>query len=375
MFFWFRFNILIVLSALLVYSAEAGVVDLSKENFDDVVDGSNHVFVKFYAPWCGHCKNLAPDYEIVGETFKTGDNVIIAKVDADEEQEIGGRFGIQGFPTLKYFPKGESNSKGEDYEGQRSADAIVSFMNGKAGTARKVHKPPSAVTILSNSNFEAIVKDPTKFVLVEFYAPWCGHCKSLAPIYEKLAQVYEGEESVVIANLDATEHRDIGQSYDVSGFPTIKYFPQDDKAGMTYESGRSLDNFVTFINEKTGLARSTDGGLLPNAGLVSSLDNTVKTFTKWGDKDASNNLKLVIEAAAKVSDEDSENAQTYIRVFKKIESKGEGYLTTEAIRLKKMLDGGSISAKQKSMFQYKLNILNRINQIKNGESLDVTEEL
>lgn len=371
--FFFSLSFLL-LPYLTCFLVEGSVIDLNAENFDQIVDGSKHAFIKFYAPWCGHCKNLAPDYEIVGETFKEGDNVVIAKVNVDEEDDLGARFDIQGFPTLKYFPKGDSDSDGEAYEGQRSAEAIVSFMNSKAGTARKVSKPPSAVTILSSSNFEAIVKDPTKFVLVEFYAPWCGHCKSLAPTYEKLAQVYEGEDSVVIANLDATENREIGQEYDVSGFPTIKYFPQNNKGGMTYESGRSLDSFVSFINEKTGLARDTNGGLLPSAGLVSSLDSVIKTFTNWGGKGASANLEKISEAVEKVSEEEAEMAKVYIKIFSKMVAKGEDYLTTEVARLSKMLDNGSISAKQRSMFQYKVNILKRINQLKNGE-MDLQEEL
>lgn len=48
------------------------MVDLTPDNFDKVVDGSNNVLVEFYAPWCGHCKSLAPEYEIVGETYKPG---------------------------------------------------------------------------------------------------------------------------------------------------------------------------------------------------------------------------------------------------------------------------------------------------------------
>ena len=57
---------------------------------------------------CGHCKRLAPAYEEVGEAFNDVEEVIVAKVDADADRTLGGRFGVRGFPTLKFFPKGST---------------------------------------------------------------------------------------------------------------------------------------------------------------------------------------------------------------------------------------------------------------------------
>ena len=56
--------------------------------------------------WCGHCKNLAPEWEKLGSTFKKSDGVLIAKVDADAHRDVGTKFGVQGFPTIKWFPAG-----------------------------------------------------------------------------------------------------------------------------------------------------------------------------------------------------------------------------------------------------------------------------
>merc|ERR1711901_17851 len=102
--------------------------------------------------------------------------------------------------------------------------------------------PPSFVTDLTSSNFDAIVLDPSKTVLAEFYAPWCGHCKSLAPKYEELAKVFEGEENVVIAKVDATAERDLGGQYGFEGFPTLKVFSKGDaKSAEPYEGAREVD--------------------------------------------------------------------------------------------------------------------------------------
>lgn len=64
-------------------------------------------------------------------------------------------------------------------------------------------KAPSAVLDLTLETFDSVAMDPTKHALVEFYAPWCGHCKSLAPVYEKLGKVFEAESSVIVAKVGA----------------------------------------------------------------------------------------------------------------------------------------------------------------------------
>merc|ERR1719168_455880 len=84
------------------------------------------------------------------------------------------------------------------------------------------------VTVVVGSTFEAVVKDPAKDVLVEFYAPWCGHCKKLEPVYREVAKKLEGVSSLIIAKIDATAN-DV-EGVDVEGFPTIKLWRADNKA-------------------------------------------------------------------------------------------------------------------------------------------------
>jgi len=90
----------------------------------------------------------------------------------------------------------------------------------------------------------------TKDVLVEFYAPWCGHCKSLAPIYEKLGEHFKDNENILIAQMDATAN-DVDPIYDVRGFPTIKFFPGFSKGETPndYQGERTLEAFVQFLND------------------------------------------------------------------------------------------------------------------------------
>lgn len=138
-----------------------------------------------------------------------------------------------------------------------SVDALVKFAEAVVdGTAPRktksaaVPKEPTdeGVTVVVGSTFESIVKDPKKDVLLEVYAPWCGHCKALAPTYVKLAKRFEGVDSVVIAKMDGTENEH--PELEVQGFPTILFFPAEENASaVTYSGGRELKDFTKFIKE------------------------------------------------------------------------------------------------------------------------------
>ncbi|KAK9868741.1 hypothetical protein WJX84_002525 [Apatococcus fuscideae] len=133
---------LVVLSLGLLQQASAdpteslpGVYDLTPENFDKHITGAKDAIVEFYAPWCGHCKSLTPEYKKLGEAVSSDarlkSRVVIAKVNADEHKSLGTRFGVGGFPTLKYFSRGKPVNEPIDYSGGRTKDAFLEYINNK----------------------------------------------------------------------------------------------------------------------------------------------------------------------------------------------------------------------------------------------------
>ena len=75
-------------------------VELTKDNFEETVNGNPMVIIDFWAPWCGPCKGFAPVYEKASDAHP---DVVFAKVNTDEEQELAGAFGIRSIPTLMVF--------------------------------------------------------------------------------------------------------------------------------------------------------------------------------------------------------------------------------------------------------------------------------
>ncbi|WZZ40748.1 hypothetical protein YC2023_037007 [Brassica napus] len=343
------------LLALIVVSAVADdVVVLTDDSFEKEVGKDRGVLVKFYAPWCGHCKKLAPEYEKLGASFKKAKSILIAKVDCDEHKSVCTKYGVSGYPTIQWFPKGSLEP--QKYEGARNAEALAEYVNKEGGTNVKLAAAPQNVVVLTPDNFDEIVLDQNKDVLVEFYAPWCGHCKSLAPVYEKVATVFKQEEGVVIANLDADAHKSLGEKYGVSGFPTLKFFPKDNKAGQDYEGGRDLDDFVGFINEKVGTSRDSQGQLTSKAGIVESLDALVKELVAASEEEKKTILSRIEEEASNLKGSTTRYGKLYSKLAKSYIEKGSDYATKEVERLGRVL-GKSISPVKADELTLKKNIL------------------
>ena len=210
--------------------------------------------VEFYAPWCGHCKSLTPEYKKAATALKG--IVRLGAVDADEHKSLAGQYGVKGFPTIKIF--GGNKNKPEDFNGQRNAQGIVDAalksandavnvrMGGKQGGSGGGGSGGKAVVELTDSNFDKLVLKSDELWLVEFFAPWCGHCKNLEPHWAEAAEKLKGK--MKLGALDATVHNVKAGQYGVQGFPTIKFFHNGEVS--EYDGGRTAADIIAWANDR-----------------------------------------------------------------------------------------------------------------------------
>ncbi|XP_071400813.1 protein disulfide-isomerase A3 [Centroberyx affinis] len=147
---------LIFLAALAGFTQASDVLEFTDDDFDSRIGDHDLILVEFFAPWCGHCKRLAPEYEAAATRLKG--TVALAKVDCTANSNVCSKYGVSGYPTLKVFRDGEDSG---GYDGPRTADGIVSHLKKQAG--------PASVELKADADFEKFITDQDASV-VGFFA-------------------------------------------------------------------------------------------------------------------------------------------------------------------------------------------------------------
>lgn len=304
-------------TATALYGPHTEVVDLSSANFKNRVIDSDEVWiVEFFAPWCGHCQSFAPEYIKAAAALKGV--VKVGAVDADQDKSLAGQYGVRGFPTVKIF--GANKNSPTDFNGGRTAEGVASAglqelkkvvdqRLGKKTSSGGGGKGKSDVVELDDSNFEELVLDSEDLWLVEFFAPWCGHCKNLAPHWEKAATELKGK--VKLGAVDATVHQGLASKYGIKGFPTIKFFPggkKDSSSAEEYNGGRTADDIVQWALEK-----AADAAPPPELHQVTKL--------KVLQEACENNQLCVVSVLPHIYDCQSECRNGYLDVLRRLGDK------------------------------------------------------
>ncbi|MCL7022076.1 hypothetical protein MKW94_007067 [Papaver nudicaule] len=250
------FLVYISASVIALYEPSSPVLQLSPSNFKKVLNANGIILVEFFAPWCGHCKSLTPTWEKAATALKGV--ATIAALDADAHKALAQEYGIKGFPTIKLFVPGKPPV---DYQGARDVKAITDFalqqvkalvngrLNGKTssgGSSKK--KEPSASEELNSKNFDDLVTKSKDLWIVEFFAPWCGHCKKLAPEWKKASISLKGK--VKLGHVDCDSDKSLMSRFNVQGFPTILVFGSDKSNPVPYEGARVAAAIESFALEQ-----------------------------------------------------------------------------------------------------------------------------
>lgn len=199
----------------------------------------------------------------------------VGAVDATAHEKLASKYGIQGFPTIKVFSKNKRAPT--DYNGGRDLQAFMSgamdaiqqriksnggpaAAGGTKGSSRRQQAPRASepgggksVVRLDDSDFDSVVFGTAdEGFMVELYAPWCGHCKALAPEWAAAADATAGEGVQFVA-VDATVAQATGAKFGVRGYPTIVWVPPNSRnaqAAVPYNGERKRDAMVAFARQQ-----------------------------------------------------------------------------------------------------------------------------
>merc|ERR1712080_237777 len=216
------------------------VVDFSQDTAQKIFSGEikSHLLLFMSAAAEDHAakvemaRGIAKDYK--GQML-----FVTINTDEEDHKRIMEFFGMEEseLPSMRIIKLEEDMSKFKPTSTELSDSNIRAFVKSYLAGELKPH-------LMSEEIPEDWDKEPVK-VLVEFYAPWCGHCKQLTPIWDKLGEKYKDHESIIIGKMDATANE--LEDIKVQGFPTIKLIQKETNKIIDYNGERTLDGFVKFL--------------------------------------------------------------------------------------------------------------------------------
>jgi len=233
------------------------IVEFNHESAQKIFGGEikSHLLM-FVSKEAGHLEQYAEKAKDVAKKFRS--EVLFVTINADEEdhKRILDFFGMEKeeVPSMRLIRLEEDMAKYKPENPKLNADNIESFVQSYIDGKLKQHllsqKLPedwdkTPVKVLVSSNFDEVVFNKDKDVLVEFYAPWCGHCKQLAPIYDQLGERFADSETIVVAKIDATANE--LEHTKITSFPTIKLYKKGDNSAVDYNGERTLEGFAKFL--------------------------------------------------------------------------------------------------------------------------------
>lgn len=234
--------------------------------------------VEFYAPWCGHCQNLQPTFEKAATKLKGLAKVAAIDCDEDANKQLCGSMGVKGFPTLKIVRprKGGGKPTVEDYNGQRSASAIVETVVGSINNHVRKVTDKDVDAFLSENN------DTAKAILFTDKGTTPALLKSIA---------IDFLDVITIAQARNKEAKTV-ELFGIEKYPTLVLLPGGDKEAVVYEGEMKKEPIVKFLSQA--------GEPNPDPAPVKERAKTAKSSSSSKAKDPSGSSSATDDVAEEV---------------------------------------------------------------------------
>ncbi|KAK3309827.1 uncharacterized protein B0T15DRAFT_506566 [Chaetomium strumarium] len=219
-----------------LYTKKSPVLQVDAKDYDRLIAKSNYTsIVEFYAPWCGHCQNLKPAYEKAAKNLEGLAKVAAVNCDDDANKPFCGSMGVQGFPTLKIVrpKKGGGKPTIQDYQGQRTASAIVEAVVQQINNYVVKVEDKSLEKFLSDKN------DTAKAILFTEKGTTSALLKSIA---------IEFADVITIGQARNKESKTV-ETFGIEKFPALVLLPGGDAAGVVYEGEMKKAPMVEFLSQ------------------------------------------------------------------------------------------------------------------------------
>ncbi|KAJ4405174.1 hypothetical protein N0V85_004737, partial [Neurospora sp. IMI 360204] len=220
-----------------LYTKKSPVLQVDGKDYDRLIAKSNQTsIVEFYAPWCGHCQNLKPAYEKAAKNLEGLAKVAAVNCDDDANKPFCGSMGVQGFPTLKIVRPGKnagSKPVVEDYQGQRTASAIVDAV---------VSRINNHVVKVEDKNLDKFLSDKNETAKALLFTDK----GTTSPLLKSVA--IDFLDVIPVGQVRNTQSKAVS-TFGVDKFPTLILLPGGDAPGIVYDGEIKKDAMVKFLSQ------------------------------------------------------------------------------------------------------------------------------
>jgi protein disulfide-isomerase A6 len=302
-------------------------VQLTAANFDSLVMNSDSVWiVEFFAPWCGHCKALAPEWQKAADSLKG--IVKFGAVDATVEQQLAARYGIKGYPTIKVFPatKEAKVRRVSDYNEARTAQALSTFAVGQLPNLVATISPEEIASWYQNS------LDFPKFLLVTDKA-------SVPPLFKSIALEFNSKAKfgAILKGSKALLDQITGGSSALNVPALLAIVGKEQPQIQAYSGILGLDPISQFVRHLIGEAEpaSSEAGASSSSSFEKDEGIIVVRSQKEFEQACTSRLGLCVVAFPTILDGEWENKNAYAEfeaVKQKLKSKPFHFIWLDVVK-------------------------------------------